>query len=118
MPAGDDLDAGVALDGPLEVAQLAVDLDGERVLGQALADRLGDAAAGDGALEVEPAAVGQSDPHRARALRDLVSHRHLRSQGPRKLENIGPLSRSGRRRHGGPPRRPSPALAAGIGALA
>ena len=54
----DDLDPGVAVDRPDEVGQLAVDLDGERGLGEAGADRLGDVGAGDGSVILTDAAVG------------------------------------------------------------
>ena len=47
--AGDDLDLGVRCRSARQIPQLAVDLDGERRLGQARADRGGDLGPGHGA---------------------------------------------------------------------
>src|SRR3546814_7514640 len=57
----DDLYRRVALDRPGEVAQGAVDLHGERRLGEAGADGSGDLAAGDRPIEAAPGAVRERD---------------------------------------------------------
>jgi hypothetical protein len=57
----DDLDARVAIDRRGEVLDLAVDLDGERRLGEAGADGLGQLGAADGARKALGAAVRQPD---------------------------------------------------------
>ena len=58
---GDDRDAGVAVDHVRRVDDLAVDLAGQRGLGEAGADGRGDVADGDGAVELTDGAVGKLD---------------------------------------------------------
>ncbi len=58
MLAGDDLHPGIAVDDGGEIAQRAVDLDGERRLGEARADRGGERAAAQRRVEAALAAVG------------------------------------------------------------
>ena len=59
--AGDDLELGVALDRPVEIFHLAIDLDGQRGLRKAWADRGRDVRAGAPARRRPHRAVGQGD---------------------------------------------------------
>ncbi len=69
--AGDDLDRPGALDRPVEVAQLAVQLDQQGLLFQGFGDRGGHVAAGDAVLELTAVTIGEFQV-------DHVSHVNLR----------------------------------------
>ena len=70
--AGDDLDRGVFRDRQIEIAQLAVDLDSERRLGEAGADVTRDFFTRGRVIVFAHAPVGKRDPHHARGHRCLV----------------------------------------------
>ena len=55
---GDDRDVGIAIDAIRRIDDLAVDLAGERGLGEAGADGRRDLGDGDGRVEVSDGAVG------------------------------------------------------------
>ena len=63
--AGDDGHPGIAVDGAVEIPELAVDRDGDRVPGKLLADALCEGETGHGRVEFARRAIGQGqDGHR------------------------------------------------------
>ena len=73
----DDRDGGVAGDRQVQILHLAVDLGGQRMLGQAGTDRACDFAAGDALGGVAQAAVGQGDIDSRLAGLSMVARRRV-----------------------------------------
>ena len=73
---------GIGGDRPVEIAERAVHLDGERLLGQALGDRGRDLATRGGALEPPLAAIGKCNDHcTRRRIGGALSYRCHKSIG-------------------------------------